>query len=51
MEATPKNEALPLVKEVLETKDIREAARLLATDDWICLRIIPDKLFILGRIN
>jgi len=56
MNAKLQNNALPLVKEVRETKDANEASNLILNGGWICIGITPQPnsseiLFSLGRVD
>jgi hypothetical protein len=48
----PQNPALPLVKEIKETRDIKEVVKLLNSGNWIAICATSEEipLFSLGRV-
>jgi len=55
MQISIKNPALPLIKEIRETRSIDEAAELISSGDWIMFSAAGSPkhgyLFSVGRIN
>ena len=50
------NPVLKYVKEIRETRDLSEVAKLLTSGDWVAIAAAPDGdkgtyLFCLGRVN